>query len=71
MNSVNPLYVLRNYLVQQAIDKAEDGDHSQVNRLLEILKNPYRQQDSLAGYSMKRPEWARNKAGCSVLSCSS
>jgi len=71
MNKVNPKYVLRNYLAQLAIDKAELGDYSLVNELLDVMRNPYEEQLDKVEYAVKRPEWARNKAGCSKLSCSS
>ena len=71
MNSVNPNYVLRNYMAQLAIDKAEHGDSSMVSELLELLRYPYDERSENQEYAVKRPEWARNRPGCSMLSCSS
>ncbi|WP_457676032.1 protein adenylyltransferase SelO, partial [Thiolapillus sp.] len=67
MNRVNPRYVLRNYLAQQAIDRAERGDFSEIDRLLRLLARPFDEQPENARYAALPPDWA---SGLSV-SCSS
>lgn len=71
MNSVNPWLVPRNYLAQQAIDAAEQGDLSELKRLQEALAQPYIEAPQHARFAARRPDWARQRAGCSMLSCSS
>jgi len=71
MNRVNPKYVLRNYLAQLAIDALVNDDASVMERLMTVLQNPYDEQPAHDEFADKRPEWARHRAGCSALSCSS
>lgn len=71
MNRVNPKYVLRNYMAQLAIDEADKGNYHLIDELYHVLKNPYDEQPEFEKWFAKRPEWARHKIGCSMLSCSS
>lgn len=71
MNLVNPKYVLRNYMAQIAIDAADKGDYSIVGELFNLLLKPYDEQPESEKWFVKRPDWAKTKVGCSMLSCSS
>jgi uncharacterized protein YdiU (UPF0061 family) len=67
MNKVNPKYILRNYLLQIAIEKAENGDFSEVDKLLRIMENPYDEQIENESYAKLPPDWANDLE----ISCSS
>ena len=67
MQQVNPVYVLRNYMAQTAIEAAEGGDYSEVELLLEILKNPYMANPKAKKYEGLPPDWASEI----TVSCSS
>jgi len=71
MNNVNPKYVLRNYMAKLAIDAAENDDYSLIEELHLLLKKPYEEQPKYEKWYTKRPDWAKDKIGCSMLSCSS
>lgn len=67
MNQVNPKFILRNHLAQQAIEKAEQHDFSEVQQLLAILARPFDEQEENAHYAQEAPEWAKQLS----ISCSS
>jgi uncharacterized protein YdiU (UPF0061 family) len=72
MLQANPKYVLRNWMAQLAIDAAEKEDYSVCEELYNLLKTPYDEQpEHEEKWFQKRPEWARHRVGCSMLSCSS
>nr|WP_260099419.1 YdiU family protein [Pseudoduganella buxea] len=67
MNAVNPKYVLRNYLAQAAIEKAQHKDFSEVERLLQVLQKPFDEQPENEHYAALPPDWASTLE----VSCSS
>jgi serine/tyrosine/threonine adenylyltransferase len=71
MQNTNPKYVPRNYMLQLAIEHAEKGDYTMIYELQTLFKKPYDDQPGFEQWFAKRPEWARQKVGSSMLSCSS
>ncbi|QMU27757.1 protein adenylyltransferase SelO [Adhaeribacter radiodurans] len=69
MRAHNPRFILRNYLLHQAIEELEQGQDQLFKKLQAALKEPY--SNKFDEFLVKRPEWASQKAGCSMLSCSS
>ncbi len=67
MHAVNPLYILRNYLAQNAITAAEAGDYSEVRRLHEVLSKPFEEQSGMEPYAQRPPDWGKHLE----ISCSS
>jgi uncharacterized protein YdiU (UPF0061 family) len=67
MNAVNPKYVLRNYLAQVAIEKAQAGDYAEVSKLLAVLEHPFDEQPENEAYAALPPDWASHLE----VSCSS
>jgi len=69
MNNANPRFILRNYLLHQAIEELKGGKNTLFEELQQAMKEPY--SDKWKTFFAKRPDWATQKAGCSMLSCSS
>lgn len=67
MLSSNPKYILRNYLAQEAIEAAEQGDSSKVESLFNVLKKPYDEQTEYDNYAKAPPDWSKDLS----ISCSS
>jgi len=67
MLETNPKYILRNYMAQAAIEKAEQGDYSEVNLLLEVLQSPFAEHPEAEHYAGLPPDWAETIS----VSCSS
>jgi uncharacterized protein YdiU (UPF0061 family) len=67
MMRTNPKYVLRNYLAQVAIERAQNGDYSEIARLLAVLERPFDEQPENESYAALPPDWASHLE----VSCSS
>lgn len=67
MCAVNPRFILRNYLAQEAIQDAQQGDYSTAHKLIEVLKRPYDEQPDNSRYAVQPPDWGRHME----ISCSS
>ncbi|KAG1240627.1 hypothetical protein G6F68_017475 [Rhizopus microsporus] len=67
MNRVNPLYVLRNHLAEEAIRAAKAGDVSEIDTLINLLRAPFVAQAGYERYAGLPPDWA----GSLEVSCSS
>ncbi|MBX3330686.1 MAG: YdiU family protein [Nitrospira sp.] len=67
MNRVNPRYVLRNYLAQTAIEKAQNKDFSEIDRLFILLQDPFTEQPGMDAYALSPPNWGKHLS----VSCSS
>ena len=67
MDQRNPKYILRNHLAQVSIEKAErDKDFSEIDRLLELLKEPFSERPKFEGYADEPPDWAQHiEVSCS------
>ena len=69
MREHNPRFILRNYLLHQAIEELQNGNDGLFLKLQQAMKEPYSKKWD--EFFIKRPDWATQKAGCSMLSCSS
>ncbi|XP_054673256.1 protein adenylyltransferase SelO-like isoform X3 [Grus americana] len=68
MTTVNPRYILRNWMAESAVQKANFNDFSEVHLLQQILQHPFQRQQAAekAGYSLRPPAWAKDlKVSCS------
>ena len=71
MKAVNPKFIFRNYLAQLVIDDIESGSTTVLEQLHHVLRDPFSEHPEHEAWADRMPEWARNRAGCSALSCSS
>ena len=69
MKKSNPKFILRNYLLFQAIEELNEGKKDLFEKLQLALQNPY--EELFPEFSAKRPPIYDGQTGCSTLSCSS
>ena len=67
MNEMNPKFILRNYMLQNAIDQAEEGSYKEIDILMKLITKPFEENLEYERYSEESPEWAKSLG----LSCSS
>ena len=67
MDRVNPLYVLRNHLAEDVIRAAKQGDYTELDSLMKVLREPYIEHPDAARFAGLAPDWASDL----VVSCSS
>lgn len=65
MRKTNPKYILRNYMIQDAIDKAQNGDFTLVNDFLKIAHDPFGEFPKYEHYTRPKPNWEALKCSCS------
>ena len=71
MRAANPVFILRNHLVQDVIDSAEQGNYQPLHEIFARLKRPFADSADDARWVKKCPPESMHRAGCSMLSCSS
>ena len=71
MRAANPVFILRNYLVQDVIEAAEQGEYQPLRDIFQRLQTPYADSADDARWVKKCPPESMQRAGCSMLSCSS
>ena len=67
MNQMNPKFILRNYMAQEAIDAAENYDYSKLETIITVITNPFKELQKYQNFANKSPAWAKNLE----ISCSS
>ena len=67
MNQINPKFILRNYMAQEAIDAAEDSDFSKLETLIMVITKPFEELEEYRNFANKSPAWAQDLE----ISCSS